>query len=415
VKQFLKQLLINNWQKKSIALITATIIWFLVGHSITMTKTFSNIRVKIENLPTDKTLEDLLPTGYLGRKLSVTLTGTKSIIEELRSTDLEVVLDSQGKGTIWTGEINKKNLICLNPEIDLIHSISDISHSDFLIELENLITAEIPISVIKPRGESPFGYHFLDVWPRKLTLTVSGPEDKILDWKQKGAELAFDLSAIKKEELDFLSEKYSDDEIVYYVPDSWKKIAVPFLNDSLELINDPQVESLHIDFLREEVIPLGQEIPVSLFYPIDNLEQINPVESVLSISPVLSEIHGTKVLNMPLYVKDVSQLFLETVRDQLQVVIIVEPQDSEGTLPWSVQLIHPQSLEKDYINHLQLVSKVSPNADTLPNDDEDSYLSQRFRKYMRQFKLVNELGKELNLETILKGNVIVLKDVTKEN
>ena len=165
----------NNGQRKFAALIMAIILWLLVDHSIIETKTIPNVPIRIINLPQDKTIMGLLPNGVLQRRISVTLSGSKEIIDKLEPGDLEVVLDvSTANSDEWVIKLTKKNLVSLNPNLDIIHNVTQVDHSEFIVKISRLVTAKIPITILPPAGDPPNGYEFLDIWPLKLTQTVSG-------------------------------------------------------------------------------------------------------------------------------------------------------------------------------------------------------------------------------------------------
>lgn len=84
----------HNWKRKALALVSAAIVWLFVNQSITEVKTISNVPIRIINLPSDKTIQGLLPNGILSKRITLTLTGTKDVIEELEPGDVEVLLDA---------------------------------------------------------------------------------------------------------------------------------------------------------------------------------------------------------------------------------------------------------------------------------------------------------------------------------
>ena len=71
--------------------------------------------------------------------------------------------------------------------------------------MTKLVTDQIPIIISQPVGEAPRGYQFLDVWPYRLTLSVSGPEEVIKRIKVKEQRITFNLNDISKGQLDALS------------------------------------------------------------------------------------------------------------------------------------------------------------------------------------------------------------------
>jgi len=131
------KIFIKNWQRKLVSLGLAIVIWLFVNHSITETKTFYNIPIKIINIPENKIIEGIKQDGYLEKKITITLTGNKNVLDTLISPDLEIVLDAQGKKDEWIVTINTQNLRCLNPNIDIQKSINKILYPDIIIKIKN--------------------------------------------------------------------------------------------------------------------------------------------------------------------------------------------------------------------------------------------------------------------------------------
>src|SRR5579872_1016865 len=109
MKTLLIRLFIENWQRKLISLILAMIIWMVVNHSMTSTKVVHNIPVRVTNLPAEKTIEGMQVNGLLNKKVSLTVTGNKSELDEVTGKDLEVIVDAAGKTNEWIAIITKKN------------------------------------------------------------------------------------------------------------------------------------------------------------------------------------------------------------------------------------------------------------------------------------------------------------------
>lgn len=131
----ISRLIINHWQRKLVAILVAVIVWFIVSESIMTTKTIHSVPVRVINLPANKTIEGLLPNGFLSRRITLTLTGSKEIIDQLEPGDLEILLDAAGQSNDWIVHISGKNLLSLNPEIDLTRHITQISHPEFALKL----------------------------------------------------------------------------------------------------------------------------------------------------------------------------------------------------------------------------------------------------------------------------------------
>jgi YbbR domain-containing protein len=107
MREWLAEVFLSNWQKKLVALFTATFIYLLINNAITTTRTIANVPVRILDLPQDKTVEGLLPSGILSERVTLTLTGSKNIIDELEPGDLEVFLDASSKTGQWVANIGR--------------------------------------------------------------------------------------------------------------------------------------------------------------------------------------------------------------------------------------------------------------------------------------------------------------------
>lgn len=407
MRTWLRELIQNHWQRKLVSLFTAIVIWFSVHHSITTTVVIPEIPIRVINLPQDKTIKGLLPSGILRQRMTLTLTGRKSILQELEPGDLEVVIDASNRGDEWIAEVSKKNLKSLNPEINIITSVSSVSHNELLMKLSDLITAKVPVSIATPHGELPKGYQYLDVWPRQFLHTISGPEEEVEELQSKGLELSFDLGQISKEELDrlqSLNPELLPDEVSYQVPAKWKRVAIPFHNNAMEEINDPDTRYLRIEFLRKELLPLDLDAPLRVFFSPKYSSTLNPDTYQLAQNTLVAKKNGIDVLVLPLYVREVSRLFLDVVRDNLEITIQAAPRTERELLQWSIQFINAEELESRYVS---LLTK-----DTVEEDDpewrileRERYLRNRFREYMRAFTLVVD-DHPLRLQVKLQGNTI---------
>ncbi len=239
----------------------------------------------------------------------------------------------------------------------------------------------------------------------------------------RGLEISFDLSQISKEDLDALQSSnfnFHDDEVSYFVPQKWKRVALPFLNNEIEEINGLEVQNLRIDFLRKELLSLDREMPVRVFYPIKYSETLNPDTHPLVPSSLIKNKDGIMLLESPLFVKEVSRLFLDIVRDHLEITIIASPKSEKDKLDWSVQFIDPDKLEEMYVSVLMLGNiQASANSPigraenfnpevTIRNREE--YLRKRFREYMRKFELYKSKDQPLQMDVYLQEKALIVEN-----
>src|SRR5262249_19574115 len=115
---------------------------------------------------------------------------------------------------------------------------------------------------------------------------------------------------------------------------------------------------------------------------------------------------GVHVLTLPLYTHDVSRLFLDIIRDQLEITITAVPSTEQKILDWSIEIINPHELENTYVayimsNHPQEASML----DSFGKRNEAN-LRKRFRNYIQKFKLFLSPEKKLHLEPTLDHNQI---------
>lgn len=407
MESMIAQFFLHNWQRKLVAFITAVVIWLFVNHSINETQAVPNVPIRVINLPQDKTILGLMPNGILSRRITLTLTGSKDVVEQLEPGDLEVLLDaSTADNDDWIITVSKKNLISLNPSIDLAQHILTVDHNEFVIKLCKLITAKIPLTIEPPKGTPPQGYEFLDIWPQHLIQTISGPEENVQKLKEKGLVVTFDLSEINKTDLDAIKSSFRNDEVSFPVPKKWKQIVIPFRSNTTEEFNDPDALNLRIDFLRKEHILLEKEIPVQVFYPLDELNGLNPDRYTLGTSDDIEKKDGVFIFTKQLYAAEVSRLFLDVVRNSLEIVIVAAPKNKRKVLAWSLQFIQPRDLEDTYVAFSIANTSTSKEIQGSIPKKKEELLRKRFRDYMQRMTLYLDNNKKLHLKSTLEGDQI---------
>lgn len=410
----LKKIFIENWQRKLVSLILAMVVWILINHSMTTQKTVHNIPVKITNLPKGKTVDGLQQDGFLQRKISLTLTGKKNLLESISDNSLMVVIDGSNKKEQWSAKIKKKNLVSLDPRINLANQLAEVSHYEFRVKLNNLVTEKIPVLVTQPIGEPPKGFQYLDIWPYHLTMTVTGSEDVIKKLKMQGAKLTFNLNEIPEEELKKLSLQSKNEEFRFPIPDNWKKLIIPPLSSTPFEIDDVKAKHLRIDFIKTELIPLKGPIPVTLFFPLKYSSTLNPEAVTLQPSDVVESRNGIKMINLPLYAHGVSRRFVDIVKDKLHIAIMVAPKSERENLLWNVEFIYPRDLENCYVATMLADAKEKESFDPTIQLIEQ-HLRVRFRNYMSKFRLYNQKNQKLLLNIELKNGSIVVQQNRKND
>jgi len=262
--------------------------------------------------------------------------------------------------------------------------------------------------ITRPIGQDPKGYEYLDIWPYRIKTTISGPEEVVRQIKAQEPKLIFNLNDIPRKQLDELASKHkrNDKDVVSFnVPDSWKQLYLPKLSNHPIKIDDPSIKNLRIDFLRTERLSVGAPIPVSLYFPLKN--RFSPNKVSLGSSKILNSLHGIKAITMPLYVEGVSSLFLEIVKNNLEIAIVVSPKDQNNSLSWSLQFINAKQLEDNYVRTvLQNVS--TENLHKMNSEMREEYIRNRFRNYMNRFTLLKPNFELFDLQPQLEGNSVVM-------
>ena len=406
MRTLLKKIFIDNWPRKLVSVILAIIIWTLVNHSMSSTKTFHNVPIKIINIPPGKTVEGLQDNHFLNKTLTITLTGNKNILDDLTGIDLEIVLNAEGKNNEWQVFLTPKNLICLNPDIDIQKSITKVVHPSLVLKISDITTQKIPIHVTAPIGEAPKGFSYLDVRPYHLYVTVSGPSDIVKQLQQKGIKLTFNLNDISKKDLMELGSSSKErDEISFAIPNAWKKISLPMISSTPIEIDDPQAKSLKIDFAKCELLPIDRAIPISIFYPVKTSNTINPDTYTLALNDFIQKKNGIKMISLPLYAQGVSRLFLDVVRDMIQIVVVATPQNTKESPLWNAQFIYPHDLEDKFVAK-SIADSSESDFEGVHTNLREEYLRNRFRNYMNKFRIYTQDNKKLSLDIKLDANTI---------
>ncbi len=376
-----------------------------------MTKTISNVPVRIENVPPGKTVDGMQANNVLSRRANLTITGNRSMLKELNASDMYVVFDASGRDGEWIATITKRNIRSENPEMNISQWISKVSQQNFIIKLTKLVTEKIPILISEPIGEAPKGYQFIDIWPYKLNITVSGPEDIVKTLKSRGLKLTFNLNDISKGQLDDLLDvdtKQHADVVSFSVPNSWKYISLPTLSPNLIEINDPDAKYLRIDFLRYELLKLENPIPISLFFPPNKIGSLSPNKISIHPGPLVETRSGQKTLTGTFYAKGVSGLFLEVIKDMMGINIIVSEEEAKN-LTWCYHFVNSRELEDRFVRVLMSDATDEELRDLQPHVREE-YLRNRFRNYRHRFQLFKSEKEKFAISPELQNNGIVISE-----
>lgn len=394
----------HQWQRKLLALVTAIAIWMFVNQSITSTKVLPFIPIRLINLPADQTVQGILPNGLLTKRTNLTLSGTKDVIEKLEAGDLEVLIDIATLPEDGWVQITRKNLISLDPSLDLNQHITAINHPELWIKISPLITEKIPIQIQVLNRSPPAGFAWIDVWPLQLHQTVSGPQELVESLKTRGLVLELDVNAIPKDALKTSAVGSLSEEIAFFVPDSWKRISLPFLSKGQESINDPDANELTLYFLKDQPLPLTVSPPLSVFYPINSASAFFPTTYPLEANRFVQVKNGISMLQVPLFVRNVSSLFLETVKNFIAIEVIAASSPQKELLDWNVRLVNPAYLEQLYVS--AALQRLPPAKSTAHRQERESWLKKRFGLYKRSLSLYTSTQRRLQLDATLDEGAI---------
>ncbi|MEM8629343.1 MAG: hypothetical protein AAGF04_04665 [Chlamydiota bacterium] len=404
---FLRKLLFSNWQRKLLALILAMIIWLVVHHYMSLSATVHNVSVRVKNIPHGKAIEGAQSDGTLREKITLKVTGNKELVSGLSGQDFEVVIDAKNTLGPWKAEIDKTHLLFLDRKTDL-RRIYQINSPSLFLKTVPMITEKVPIFVAKPTGNPPRGYDFVDVLPYNLYLDVTGPESVVKNLKKSGVELALNLDLISRDDLDALYEQEDrrGNEVSYSVPDALKAIEIPSLSKYPFCLNNEQAKYLRINFVKKELLQIPHHIPISCFFShrLANEDSANPYS--LRVNNFIGKRNGIYTIKERLFVKGVSTLFTEIIKDMIQIVISITPDGK--TLGWNVQIMNPHQLEDRYVKaKQQSIQKRGPFHKDIHSQEE--YLRNRFRKYMNELRLFTANNEKLALRVYLEGREIVIE------
>lgn len=114
------------------------------------------------------------------------------------------------------------------------------------------------------------------------------------------------------------------------------------------------------------------------------------------------------LLSIPLYAKGVNDVFLQVVRNMMEIIVVYPP-NSDNQFEWSVQFINPKELEDRYVS-IVLSDTSDKEIRELQPELRQKYLRNRFRNYMNRFQLFKANDKLLELSFELKGNQIIVSE-----
>ncbi|MDX8431577.1 MAG: hypothetical protein SNF33_07255 [Candidatus Algichlamydia australiensis] len=373
-----------------------------------------NVGVRIVNLPEGITVEGMNTGGVLSRRLDLNITGNRILLDKISEQDLEILIDGHGHTSEWIEKINKKNVVATDPNSNLT-GIKRVNPVTLALKPKRLIREKIPVVITEPKGDSPKGYQFVDVWPYRAHVMLRGPEDIISRYKSRGVKLTFNLGDITHGELDELkvSEHNGQTDVISFdIPQHWKQIYLPDVSAAPIDIADKKNEALHIDFIRTELLPVKAPIQINLYYPLRSARTLKKGKLQLATSPLVKEVNGVKLIKEDLYTKGVSELFLQTVQNHLEITVIVGP-GHHNSFDWSVQFINPRELENRYIT-LAMGNSMQDKGGFANPKMREEYLRNRFRSYMNRFQLYRADSSKFELDIYQHEKMITINEAHED-
>jgi hypothetical protein len=401
--------LLDGLGRKLFALVIAIVTWLAIYDSITVTKTITRIPIKVINLEENKTVLDLQPSGYLLQRATITVTAPKSMMNLLDSSTLEIIIDATGHMEEWIAEVSRYNLHSLHSELILPNDAVNLVASQLIIKVTDLVTEKFMVKVNPPIGDAPEGYTFVDIWPESVAYQVTGPKETLAELKQHGVEFTFDLGMISREDLDMLltdPESSEEIDVSFFIPRLWKKL--PTSRGMFKQLDHSLANKLRINFVRQQLLPLEEDIPIHLFFPVPASRSYNPEAYSLFIGKGVESFYGIKRLAVPLYIAGVSRGFLEVVKDFLQITIIVDPRKEQQAHSWSIEVVNAQELEERFIQR-EMEEDYPQEGGSRSAATRREFYRRRFRHFLSHLSLYREDGQPLELDVEIKKKIIFLR------
>ena len=405
---FFKNFFLNNWKRKLLAIVLAIITWFFVNHSLSATKTLSHIHVKFSNLAANKAVISKIDD------ITLTLTGNKKTLDNIESTDLEIVIDAKNKLDDFSFLITKSSLVSKNAHLKIEKDIQKVDPIKLSVSLSNLITEKIPVLFLKPTGNAPKGYELLDIWPVQLFVTISGPEEEVNKLKITGILKRFNLDDISQEELNAINssmQRGKNNVVSYFIPTSWKKVFISSISNIPIDIDDPNANSLRIDFKKNDFLPLKVNIPIVLYFPSSVLSKYNPQNTVIKLDENVISKNGMYFLNKKIYAQGVNEKFIDIIKDHVEILICIEDKNNNEPLDWNLNYVNPKKLQTRFVEET-LKDTTNDILKKMPLDSSEEYLKDRFRKLVKDNILFLSKNQKLKLIIKLINNEII---ITQDN
>ena len=131
----------------------------------------------------------------------------------------------------------------------------------------------------------------------------------------------------------------------------------------------------------------------------------------ISVSELIHQQNEISLFSQPLYVKDVSRLFLDIVRDNIEIVIIAAPKNEREILQWSVEIIDSKEMEDTYVAYV-IADQKDNGTHISDTKKREELLRKRFRDYQQKLSLFTADGNKLKLYPVLEENKIAITTIS---
>lgn len=141
------------------------------------------------------------------------------------------------------------------------------------------------------------------------------------------------------------------------------------------------------------------------------LSTVNPQVYTLDPKDPIVLNQGIFQVNIPLYVKEVSRLFLDVVKNNLAITITMTPNSVLSPLGWAIEFMDEKTLEDTFLK--ETIAQEYGILHDLALIDEVS-IRHRFREYLRKLSLFTKDGSPLNLSAEIQDNKVIIQAKSTE-
>jgi len=363
----MKKILLNNWMLKLASLFLAAILWFVVVqfNDPKDTKTLNNIQVKLTNqelLENENKVYEVLDNTDM---VSVTVRAPKSVIGQLRSSDIVAEADVSR-----ITDINTIPITYTLQNVNTDYSIEG-NHDVVKLNVEDKASKLVEVTY-NTVGEVAEGYMVSSVTPDQTKIEVSGPKSVIDQISYAAVEI--DVSGFTSNMSAYVDIAFYDSEDNLIDQKNIQKI-VNYVRMSVEVLatKEVPVEINYMGVPESGYMATGelQSDPATIMIAgttatLANVSKISIPEERLNITGANADL--TDIVNIKEYLPDnvrladsafsgkvTATVFIEAIQEKTleipaeDIEIVNIPEGFEATLPETVlsYTLEIQGLEKD--------------------------------------------------------------------